>query len=93
MLILHRINTSDNYADAMTKPLARTLFHRHVNYIMGKIVPEYAHNMMDIVVRHFYDRSVSESDKNLRFLSREGVTTAHIHVGWGQSDDALDPWR
>ena len=93
LLILHRINTSDNYADVMTKPLARTLFHRHINYIMGKIVPEYAHNMMDIVVRHFYDKSVSRDDKRLRLLSREGVTTAHIHVGWGHSDDALDLWR
>ena len=93
LIILNRINTSDNYADAMTKPLARTLFYRHMNYILGKIVPEYAHKMMDIVVRHFYDKTVSESDKTLRFLSREGVTTAHIPIGWGQNDDALDLWR
>ena len=43
LMRLHSIKTSDNYADAMTKPQARTLFHRHMNYIMGKIVPQYSH--------------------------------------------------
>ena len=51
LLILHCINTSDNYAVAMTKLLARTLFYQHMNYIMGKTVLEYAHKMMDLVVR------------------------------------------
>ena len=78
LLILHRINTSDNYADAMTKALGRTLFYRHVNFIMGKIVPQFAYNMMDLVVRRLYDRHVSTYDKNLRLLSREGVTPRHI---------------
>ena len=41
LLILHQINTADNYVDAMTKALGRTLFYRHVNFIMGKIVPQY----------------------------------------------------
>ena len=78
LLILHRINTSDNYADAMTKALGRTLFYRHVNFIMGKIVPQFAYNMMDLVVRRLYDRHVSIYDKNLRLLSREGVTPRYI---------------
>ena len=91
LLILHRINTSDNYADSLTKALARTLFYCHMNFVMGLIVPEYAHQMMDLVVRHFYDRNVSEFDKNLRLLSREGVTTrVQNHAGLGQNDDAQD---
>ena len=94
LLLLHRINTSDNYADALTKALARTLFHRHMNFIMGRIVPEYAYNMMNLVVRRFYDRNLSHFDKNLRFLSREGVTTRSCyHVGLGQNRDALDQLR
>ena len=72
LLILHRINTADNYADAMTKALGQTLFYHHVNFIMDKIIPPY--NMMDLVVRRLYDRHVSIYDKNLGFLSREGVT-------------------
>ena len=41
LLRLLRINTSDNYSDVMTKATARTLFYRHMNYIMGKIIPAY----------------------------------------------------
>ena len=94
LLILHRINTSDNYADALTKALARTLFHRHMNFIMGRIVPEYAYNMINLVVRCFYDRNLSQFDKNLRFLSREGVTTRSCyHVRLGQNREALDQLR
>ena len=36
LLVLHRINTADKYADAMTKALSCILFYRHVNFIMGK---------------------------------------------------------
>ena len=40
---LRRISTHDNYSDAMTKALARTLFYRHMNFIQGKIIPHYAY--------------------------------------------------
>lgn len=42
LIRLKRIDTSDNYSDVMTKATGRTLFHRHVNYIFGKIRPHYA---------------------------------------------------
>ena len=41
LLTMKRINTSDNSADAMTKATARTLFYRHNNHIMGKVIPFY----------------------------------------------------
>ena len=41
LLTLKRIDTKDNYSDVMTKATARVLFHRHMNYIMGKIPPSY----------------------------------------------------
>ena len=41
LLTFKRINTSDNSADAMTKATARTLFYRHTDHIMGRILPEY----------------------------------------------------
>ena len=41
LLTLHRISTSDNESDAMTKNLPRTLFYRHIDYIMGKVIPYY----------------------------------------------------
>ena len=42
LLVLARINTHDNKSDTMTKNVGRTLFYRHQDYLMGKIIPEYA---------------------------------------------------
>eukprot|EP00804_Cyclotella_cryptica_P030736 CCRYP_009176-RA/>CCRYP_009176-RA protein AED:0.05 eAED:-0.06 QI:0/-1/0/1/-1/1/1/0/645 len=42
IMILERIHTSINLADHMTKVLDRTLFYRHVDYIMGHIPPLYS---------------------------------------------------
>ena len=44
LLTLKRIDTKDNYSDVMTKATARVLFHRHINYIMGKIKPQYVND-------------------------------------------------
>jgi hypothetical protein len=41
LLSLKRIDTSDNYSDVMTKATGRVLFYRHMNYILGKIIPSY----------------------------------------------------
>ena len=46
LLTLLRIGTGDNESDAMTKNLARTLFYRHLEYIMGKIVPDYVNQVI-----------------------------------------------
>eukprot|EP00804_Cyclotella_cryptica_P018024 CCRYP_008312-RA/>CCRYP_008312-RA protein AED:0.60 eAED:0.35 QI:0/-1/0/1/-1/0/1/0/168 len=42
LMVLERIHTSINLADHMTKVLDRTLFYRHVDYIMGHIPPLYS---------------------------------------------------
>ena len=42
LVIMKRINTTDNYADSMTKSLGRQLHYRHTDYILGKIIPSYA---------------------------------------------------
>jgi hypothetical protein len=39
LLKLKCINTSDNYSDVMKKATGRTIFYRHMNYILGKIPP------------------------------------------------------
>ena len=41
LLSLKRIATADNESDGMTKNVGRTLFYRHMEYLMGKIIPEY----------------------------------------------------
>ena len=42
LILLKRISTKNNYSDAMTKSLQRILFYRHMNYISGKYIPDYA---------------------------------------------------
>jgi hypothetical protein len=42
LLQLKRIDTSMNLADHFTKQSGRTLFHQHVDYIMGKVPPTYS---------------------------------------------------
>ena len=42
LMLLERVHTAINIADHMTKILDRTLFYRHVDYIMGHIPPQYS---------------------------------------------------
>jgi hypothetical protein len=42
LIILEQIHTSINESDHFTKTLERTLFYRHVDYIMGHIPPMYS---------------------------------------------------
>ena len=46
LLLMKRINTTDNYSDSLTKPLGRQLFYRHNDHIMGKIPPTYTHGFL-----------------------------------------------
>jgi len=73
LLCLKRIATADNYADALTKNVGRTLFYRHMNFIMGRVVPAYAYERGDLSFRLLYDKNASSLD-SLQFLSREDVT-------------------
>ena len=41
ILTLKRVATHDNEADPLTKNVGRSLFYRHIDFIMGKIKPEY----------------------------------------------------
>ena len=42
LIILHKIHTQHNWADALTKAQGRVLFHRHMHHVMGRLVPDYA---------------------------------------------------
>ena len=42
LMIMKRVATVDNAADALTKSLGRVLFYRHFDYIMGNHKPKYA---------------------------------------------------
>lgn len=48
LIALKRIKTSDNCADVLTKATGTsTIFHRHMDLIMGKVIPEYAKHMVN----------------------------------------------
>jgi hypothetical protein len=42
LIILEQIDTSINLADHLTKTLSRILFHRHADYLLGRIPPKYS---------------------------------------------------
>ena len=47
ILVLERIATADNFADVFTKAQGRTLFYRHMDFIMGRVRPEYTKDSTD----------------------------------------------
>ena len=78
LLCLKRIDTSDNYSDSMTKALGRTLFYRHMNYVMGRTIPEYARVHLSLRIQRLSDRLFDN------ILSREGMKRRPlIPVGLG----------
>ncbi len=42
LIVLEHVDTTINEADHFTKLLSRVLFHRHIDYIMGHVPPEYS---------------------------------------------------
>jgi hypothetical protein len=48
LVMLKRIDTSINPADHLTKPLARILFYRHLDFYMGHVPPTYSPRYNDV---------------------------------------------
>ena len=46
LMVLAKIETKHNWADALTKPQSKLLFHCHMNHIMGNIHPNYTQKML-----------------------------------------------
>jgi len=67
LIRLARISTNDNYSDVMTKATARTLYYRHMNYILGKIIPTYVQGMQSSS-----HSSVSKSLPRLKTVKNTG---------------------
>ena len=78
LITLRRINTSDNYSDAMTKPLQRSLFYRHLNFIQGKIIPEYSYAYKHWKQQHQrQDIAISPTIKMISFQSYSDIHNVH----------------
>ena len=54
LLCLLRIPTIDNFSDAMTKSQGATLFYRHMNYIMGRVVPQYVKALLKPSIKRLF---------------------------------------
>ena len=55
LIRLERIDTAINTADHMTKPLTRTLFHRHADYLLGHVPPLYS-PVYDSITKMYNDK-------------------------------------
>ena len=66
LLLLKRIQTKNNYSDALTKPLQRVLFYKHMNYINGKYIPEYAKQTRDSQCIKKVCFNIKENKKTLK---------------------------
>ncbi len=92
LISIKRIDTSDNYSDGMTKALSRTLFYRHNDYVMGRVLPDYTRKhiqprihklvIQEASVDFQSDHTFDINSTNVR--SWEGMTQAFvIPVGYG----------
>ena len=59
LIVLERVDTTINEADHFTKLLSRVLFHRHIDYIMGHVPPEYS---------PAHERSIGQFDTSVKFV-------------------------
>ena len=46
LITMKRVHTSDNRSDVFTKALTPKLFYRHMDRVMGRIIPPYAHHAL-----------------------------------------------
>lgn len=75
IIAMKKINTHDNRSDAMTKALNGTLFYRHMDRIMGRIIPSYVRMDSTMYTRtHSLDHQDSQENGG-------GVTSTTIPTG------------
>ena len=88
LITLHKIHTTHNWADALTKPQGKTLFYRHMNHIMGRIKPQYVNSR--------FDTSIKLLCQSRQFHSMPGQ---HYEIGGGcdkvqyMSQPDIQEWR
>ena len=81
---LERIHTSINEADHLTKLLDRTLFYRHVDYMLGHIPPAYSPCYMEITG----EANVQPTED----IAREDMTVRPLAARAAKCELALDFW-
>jgi hypothetical protein len=64
LVILQRIDTADNTADILTKPLGRILFYRHKDYLMGFVPPKYSPKYPEVARKYLIDADSASLSPN-----------------------------
>jgi hypothetical protein len=75
LVILQRIDTADNTADILTKPLSRILFYRHKDYLMGFVPPQYSPKYPEVARKYLLDDTGSSSNPNT-YVAKAATTVA-----------------
>ena len=75
LLKFKHIRTSINSSDSFTKATARTLFYRHMDYAMGRKVPEYTINAISDSSDQYL--LVSQKTKTSNISESSGHTSTH----------------
>ena len=90
LIRLERIDTSINTADHMTKPLTRTLFHRHADFLLGHVPPLYS-PVYDSIIKMYTDKFNIEQYVPTSFTT---PTLAKVERIWTpiHDDIAENPW-
>jgi hypothetical protein len=73
LVILQRIDTADNTADILTKPLSRILFYRHKDYLMGFVPPRYSPKYAE-VARIYSVESMGSSNLPNTLVAKAATT-------------------
>jgi hypothetical protein len=84
LMRLERVHTSINEADHLTKLLDRTLFYRHVDYMMGHIPPAYS--------PCFTAMTGEANDNDIDVIGREDLTVRPPVARAAKCELALDFW-
>ena len=78
LVILDRIDTSQNLADALTKPLPRILFYRHRDFMMGHVPPKYSPKYNEVTGRFLSPPSPPLTAKAAKCLAPWDIVVASI---------------
>jgi hypothetical protein len=83
LLVLHRVDTSVNTADHLTKPLSRILFYRHRDFYMGHVPPTYSPRYNEVV------RVYGSSDPSNPVFSQPNTVAAKAAKSMGPWDKVI----
>jgi hypothetical protein len=84
LMRLERVHTTINEADHLTKLLDRTLFYRHVDYMMGHIPPAYS--------PCFTAMTGEANDNDIDVIGREDLTVHPPVARAAKCELQLDFW-